>query len=147
MLPHDQDQTLSELQEIGRQTTSAISAKEREHLWWNQQRGEVATIVQRFVNSVYSIEVDRLTEDEFCGIDDVVKCVVESFENHMASHVDPSDTGQLHFLAEATRSLRDARGNIIQGLSPDPRKRPSYQDREKIAAEAAEAAWRAISDI
>lgn len=134
---------LEELQEIGRKTAAAVAEQEQTYRLWARSKIQLIDTVQRFVKLVYQTDVSAFREEQFVAADEIIRVVVGSLERYLTAQ-DHRDASHLHLIGEVVLTLRDARGWIVQGLSPDPTKRPSYEDRERMTAAAAERALRAL---
>jgi hypothetical protein len=136
----ESERALSELQEVGRQAAATLAEQEQAYRLWQRSRVALTDRIQEFLNAVGHIDVSNWTEDHFVSADKIMGIVVDAIERYLAIHVDQDDTSQLHFLGEAIRTLREARKWIVQGVSPDAAKRPTAEERERLATECAERA-------
>jgi hypothetical protein len=80
--------------------------------------------------ALYALDVERLTEAHLELIQDAVSLVIKAIEIHVSSLGSAiRDTVDREYFGRAMNRLRDAALALEQGLSPDPAKRPSDDER------------------
>jgi len=105
---------------------------------WKRSRSTPTATLQEFINLVLATDISAFTEAQFVTAEEILNDVIDGTEKYLTADAHPQDYG---LFAEGIRQLRDARFWIKQGLSPDPTKRPSEDERRRRAEAHAATAW------
>ena len=132
----DTDSSSAELEAIARQ---ALASFESRRSWFGLQKRSVEYFdaVAGLRAFVRKIDPNRFNDEQLSEVVAIISRVVTFLEDYLATRVSHRDVTQRIFLADSIRDLRDARHWIAQRHSPDPAKRPSDDERRRLAAEHA----------
>ena len=133
-----------ELQELGRRTMASLEARRQWLAFWNRRRAALQNTIQRFVELVNEVDPSGFTENHFVLVDRTLSEMIEALERHLAGNVESHDTAQCQVFGDAIRQLREARHWIVQGCSPDPRKRPTQEGLDHLTRERAQEAFKSL---
>lgn len=131
------DPSPTEIQEIARQTLASIERRHQLLSFFYGRRQNLFDTLARLRATVRRTDPQSFTEEQFAQVDAVLADVINLLEEHLAKNVRASDTAQCMFVGDSIQEFRDARSWIVQGYSPDPRKRPSDAERRQRAEEHA----------
>lgn len=126
-----------ELQEIARQTLESIEGRNQLLSFFYRRRKGLFDVVAKCRATVRRVDPQQFTDEQFIEVDEALAGVIDALEQHLAHNVQASDTAQCMFLGDSIQEFRDARSWIVQGYSPDPKKRPSDEERRQQAEEHA----------
>lgn len=139
------DRSVADLHQIGRLTLERLQPRPVLALfqWRTRSLGKVESATQRLVGLLQLVNPERWTEDQFAEVDHDLRDVISGLEQHFTKNVSQADTAHCQIIGAALQSLKDARGWLAQGLSPNPKLRPQTDMKQQIAERAAEA-YRAL---
>jgi hypothetical protein len=79
------------------------------------------------------VDPAAFSEADFAALDEHLTRVIDALAQYFAKHVSQDEVAECWFLGNALKSLKDSRHWIVQGLSPDPTKRPTVAERRERA--------------
>ena len=131
------DSSSAELEAIARQALASFESRRSLFGLFQKRSAEYFDAVAALRAFVRKIDPNRFNEEQLSEVGAIISRVVTFLEDYLATHVSHRDVTQRIFLADSIRDLRDARHWIAQRYSPDPTKRPSDDERKRLAAEHA----------
>lgn len=126
-----------ELQEIARQTLASIEGRNQFLGFFYRRQKHLFDVLAKCRAMVRRTDPQHFTEEQFVEVDELLADIINALEQHLARDVHASDTAQCMFLGDSIQEFRHARSWIVQGYSPDPKKRPSSAERRQQAEEHA----------
>lgn len=126
-----------ELQEVARQTLESIEGRSQLLSFFYRSRKHLFDVVAKCRATVRRADPQQFTDQQFVEVDEALAGVIDALEQHLARNVHASDIAQCMFLGDSIQEFREARSWIVQGYSPDPKKRPSDAERRQQAEERA----------
>jgi hypothetical protein len=133
----DTDSSSAELEAIARQAFASFESRRSLFGLFQNRSAEYFDAVAALRAFVRKIDPNRFNEEQLSEVGAIISRVVTFLEDYLATRVSHRDVTQRIFLADSIRDLRDARHWIAQRYSPDPAKRPSDEERKRLAAEHA----------
>lgn len=125
-----------QLQEIARQTLASIAQRRQYLKFFGDPRAALFDAVALFREAVRNVDPSRFSEDQFADVVATLAGVIDRLEKRLTiAH--QNDVAARMVLADSIRDLREAKSWIAQGYSPDPAKRPSEEERRRVAEERA----------
>jgi hypothetical protein len=131
------DSSSAELEAIARQALASFESRRSLFGLFQKRSAEYFDAVAALRAFVRNIDPNRFNEEHLSEVVEIIGRFVTFLEDYLATHVSHRDVTQRIFLADSIRDLRDARHWIAQRYSPDPAKRPSDDERRRLAAEHA----------
>jgi hypothetical protein len=131
------DSSSAELEAIARQALASFESRRSLFGLFQQKSPEYFDAVAALRAFVRKIDPNRFNEEQLSEVVAIIGRIVTFLEDYLATRVSQRDVTQRIFLADSIRDLRDARHWIAQQYSPDPAKRPSEDERRRLAAERA----------
>lgn len=138
------DRDVADLHEIGRVTLERLQARHPLLTWFQSRRRALESVesaTQRLVGLLQLINPERWTEEQFVEVDQQLGEIINELERHFTNNVSQTDTAHCHIMGAAIQSIKDARGWLVQGLSPNPKMRPTDSERRARADAHASSAW------
>ena len=133
----DTHSSSAELEAIARQALASFESRRSLFGLFAKKSAEYFDAVAALRAFVRKIDPNRFNEEQLSEVVAIIGRVVTFLEDYLATRVSHRDVTQRIFLADSIRDLRDARHWIAQRYSPDPAKRPSDDERRRLAAEHA----------
>lgn len=96
-------------------------------------RNQLDAAISDCVKVVSEADPSGYSETQFKDVLAVMGRVIDALEDYFTKHGSPKDVAQCYFLGHALKSLKDSRRWIAQGLSPNPEKRPSPAERQRMS--------------
>lgn len=137
--------TADRIQVVAAQALRAIERQEGGILaFWHRRHNQLHQQIADLVDLVCQVDPAPFSEDQFVVLGDKLTRVIEAMERYFAKHATASNPAECQFLGSSVQRLKDARRWIAQGLSPDPARRPSEAERERMANDIAADAFNAL---
>ena len=131
------DSSSAELEAVARQALVAFESRRSLFGLFAKKSAGYFDAVAALRAFVRKIDPNRFNDEQLSEVVAIIGRVVTFLEDYLATRVSHRDVTQRIFLADSIRDLRDARHWIAQRYSPDPAKRPSDDERRRLAAEHA----------
>jgi hypothetical protein len=131
------DSSSAELEAIARQALASFESRRFLFGLFHKRSAEYFDAVAALRAFVRKIDPNRFNDEQLSEVVAIIGRIVTFLEDHLATRVSHRDITQRVFLADSIRDLRDAKHWIAQRYSPDPAKRPSDDERRRLAAEHA----------
>ena len=125
----------AELEAIARHALASFESRRSLFGLFQKRSAEYFDAVAALRAFVRKIDPNRFNEEQLSEVVAIISRFVTFLEDYLATRVSHRDVTQRIFLADSIRDLRDARHWIAQRFSPDPAKRPSDDERRRLAAE------------
>src|SRR5262245_51937274 len=131
------DSSSAEIEAIARQALASFESRRSLFGLFQKRSAEYFDAVAALRAFVRKIDPNRYNEEQLSEVVVIVGGFVTFLEDYLATRVSHRDVTQRIFLADSIRDLRDARHWIAHRYSPDAAKRPSDDERRRLAAEHA----------
>lgn len=129
--------TPERLQQVAQQTYEAIRQRGNFLARWLTGHNELDRAIAECVTLSSEVDPSAFSEAAFEEVLSALTRVIDALELYFTKHGNENDVAQCYFLGHALNSLKGSRHWIAQGLSPNPQKRPTDDERRSVAEQHA----------
>lgn len=130
----------TELQQVSERTLELLETRRRTLKSSSNSFEEISGTLTDFITTVERLDPIPFSEDDIIQVSRILSAVIGGLEAYLDDDLSQGDSHQRQSIADVTRFLNEARSWIAQGYSPDPKKRPTNAELNRLTDDCAKAA-------
>jgi hypothetical protein len=129
---HHGSSDAEDLAQVGKATLDALQKRSRASMLADLDAVALRESLSELLVLVQLANPEDWSEDEFAETDEIMGRVIEMLERYQTLKGD-EDLTLCMFIGASVKTLREAHGWLVQGLSPNPQLRPSDDELRELA--------------